>query len=257
MSDTVTVEALTPKNYREVGCPCFMAPSHEGHQKKLDWLSKRFAEGFTIKLLFAQGVKKPIGFIEYVPGEYAWRAVDAKNYVFIHCVWMNPNKYKNKGYGSLLVEEAVKDSKAAGKLGVAVVTSDGAHMAGKELFLKNGFEVVETQDRFELLVKQLKPGAQPKFKDWKKQLNQYTGLNVVYSMQCPWVARSIPELQEIAKENGLDLKVTPLKTAKDAQNAPNIYATFTLINDGRIYADHYISNTRFKNILKKELKLSK
>lgn len=35
--------------------------------------------------------------------------------------------------------------------------------------------------------------------------------------------------------------------------APSIYATFNLINNGKLLADHYISLTRFNNIIKKEL----
>ncbi len=256
MSDAVRVVGLTPENYLELGCPCFLNPKHAGHLTKLEWLKDRFVEDFTIKHLLIEGEKRPNGFIEYVPGEYAWRAVDAEGYLFIHCIWINPNKYKQKGYGSLLLNETLKDAEKQGKAGVAVITSDGPHMASKDLFLKNGFELVERDDRFELLAKQLRKGALPKFRDWRTQLAKYKGLNIVYSNQCPWVARSISELSGVAKEKGLDLKVTELKNAKEAQNAPSIYGTFTLIYNGEIFADHYLSNTRFLNILKKELKLT-
>ena len=248
------IVTLTPENCLQLGCPCFLNPKQAGHQIKLEWLKERFDEGYTIKHLILENEKKPNGFIEYVPGEYAWRAVAAYDYLFIHCVWINPNKYKQKGYGSLLVEECLKDAQKQGKAGVAVITSDGPFMASKELFLKNGFEVVAQDDRFELLVKRLRKGSLPKFKDWRQQLVHYKGLNIVYSNQCTWVARSIDELSELIKEKGLDLKITELKTAKEAQNAPSIYATFTLIYDGKVLVDHYISNTRFLNIMKKELK---
>jgi N-acetylglutamate synthase-like GNAT family acetyltransferase len=257
MSKSVKIIELTPENYSSLGCPCFLNPKQAGHLRKLEWLRDRFAEGFIIKSLFLEDEKKPFGFIEYVPGEFAWRAVDAAGYLFIHCIWVNPNKHKKKGYGSFLVEECLKDAAKQRKTGVAVVTSEGSFIAGKDLFLKKGFEVVERDDRFELLAKQLQEGVVPKFKDWRKQLSPYNGLNIVYSNQCPWVSRSISELSGIAKEKGLEIKVTELKNAKEAQNAPSIYATFTLIYDGKIYADHYLSSTRFLNILKKELKLIK
>ncbi len=248
---------LTLENCLQLGCPCFLNPKQTGHQIKLQWLKERFDEGYTIKHLILENEKKPNGFIEYVPGEYAWRAVDASGYLFIHCIWINPNKYKQKGYGSILIEECVKDAQKQGKAGVAVITSDGPFMASKALFLKNGFELVAQDDRFELLVKQLSKGPLPKFKDWRAHLSKYKGLNIVYSNQCPWVARSIAELSDIVKEKNLDLKITELKTAKEAQNAPSIYATFTLINDGKVIVDHYVSTTRFVNILKKDLKLIK
>lgn len=229
-----------------------MNPQHEGYQIKLEWLKKWFSEGLRIKLLYVENESKPVGFIEYVPGEFAWRAVDAKDQMFIHCLWVSPNKYKNKGYGSLLIDDCVQDAKKEGRCGVAVVTSEGSFMAGKALFLKNGFRSVAKADpSFELMMKPLKKGPLPKLNDWKKQLSKYEGLNIVYANQCPWVARSVGELCEIAEKKGWKPKVTELKTAKQAQNAPSPYAVFNLVHDGRLLADHYISKTRFLNILKK------
>lgn len=191
--------------------------------------------------------KKAHGFIEYVPGEHAWRAVDAKNYLFIHCIWVYPNKNKNKGYGSLLVNSVVDEAKKMGLVGVAVVVSEGSFMADKTLFLKNGFESVVTDGKETLMARQLKKAPLPRFKDYKKQLAKYKGLHIVYTRQCPWAYRFIDELDP--KRYGI--KVTELKTARQAQTAPSIYATFNLIKDGKLLADRYISRRRFENILKK------
>jgi ribosomal protein S18 acetylase RimI-like enzyme len=235
------------------GPSCFLNPKNEGYQIKRAWLKDRFAEGLKIKVLYAEEEQKVVGFIEYVLSEHAWRAVDAKGYLFIHCIWVYPNMYKEKGHGSRLVNECITDAKKGGKYGVAVVTSEGSFMVGKALFLKNGFESVATaKPSFELLVKTLKNGPLPQFRDWERQLSTYNGLHIIYSNQCPWVARSITDLRAIAAEEGLDLHVTELKTAEEAQNAPSLYATFNLVYNGTLLADHYISNTRFKNILKKE-----
>ncbi len=128
-------------------------------------------------------------------------------------------------------------------------------MAGKDLFLKNEFKsVAKVKPSFELMIKTLKKGPLPKFKDWEKQLSKYKGLNIIYANQCLWVARSIKDLGEIAKKKGLKLKVTELKNAKQAQNAPSIYATFNLIYSRKLLVDHYISNKRFLNIINKEIK---
>jgi hypothetical protein len=104
------------------------------------------------------------------------------------------------------------------------------------------------------MVKSLRKGPSPTFRDWKKQLSTYRGLHILYANQCPWVARSIKELSEIAREEGLELKITELKTAREIQNAPSVYGTFNLIYNGKLLADHYISNRRFQNIIEKELK---
>ena len=119
---------------------CFLNPKNDGYLVKREWLKKRFSEGLIIKNLYLQEENKCNGFIEYAPGEYAWRAVDAKDYMFIHCIWITPNKYKGKGYGSRLVKECIKDAEKQGKNGIVVVTSEGPFMAGKDLFLKKKFK---------------------------------------------------------------------------------------------------------------------
>ncbi|MBN1357735.1 GNAT family N-acetyltransferase [Candidatus Bathyarchaeota archaeon] len=241
-------------NIAEYPPTCFLNPKNIGYQIKAEWLKKRFIEGLKIKALYLENDKKCHGFIEYVPGEYAWRAVEAKDYLFIHCIWVSPNKFKNKGYGSLLVTECVKDAKKQGKAGVAVIASEGPFMANKELFLKNGFRQVQASGVFTLLVKQLKKAAEPKFKDCENQLRNYEGLTIVYSNQCPWVARFMSELVETIAGKDLKVAVVELKSVEQAQAAPSIYAVFNLVNDGKLLADHYISNTRFLNIVNKELK---
>jgi len=157
------------------------------------------------------------------------------------------------GLSKDIVASRVK--KLQGKYGVAVVTSKGAFMAGKDLFLKNGFKSGNSaKPSFELMVKTVKSGPLPKFMDQEKQLSNYMGLNIVYSNQCPWVSRSIKEIRKIAKKGGLKLKITELKNAKEVQNAPLLYAIFNLIYNGKLLADHYIFARRFKNIINKEVK---
>jgi hypothetical protein len=249
------IVSVDESNITEHAPTCFLNPKNEGYQIKRDWLNQRFSEGMKIKLLYVEGEKKSVGFIEYVPGEFAWRAVDAKGYMFIHCVWISKNKFKNKGYASVLVEDCENDAKEQNLNGVAVVTSEGSFMSGKDLFIKNGFKsIASVKPTFELMMKSFKDGPEPKINDWETQLSKYKGLNIVYSKQCPWVVRFIHELDEIIKKENLKVKITEMKTAKQAQDAPSLYASFNLINDGKLLADHYISNRRFMNIIKKEMK---
>ena len=234
---------------------CFQNPANEGYKIKLEWLKKRFTEGLKIKLLYVENDKKCHGFIEYIPGEFAWRAVDAKGYLFIHCIWIYPNNIKHKGFGSLLIDECIKDAKQQNKNGVAVIAGDVTFMAKENLFIKNKFNIADESGPFQLLVKSLKKGPLPKLRDTEKQLKKYSGLNIVYSNQCPWVPKFISDINEIVKKKNLDLKITELKTSKQAQNAPTIYSVFNLVYNGKILADHYISTTRFQNIINKELKV--
>jgi len=254
MNSKMKIISVNSDNISEYKPVCFLNSKNEGYLKKLEWLKERFSQDLIIKLLYLENEKKCNGFIEYIPGEYAWRAVDAKGYMFIHCIWISPNKYKEKGYGSLLVKECLKDAKKEGKYGVAVVTSEGPFMAGKTLFLKNDFNsVAKAKPSYELMIRIIKSGPLPKFRDWEKQLSQYQGLNIIYTNQCPWVARSIKELSEIARKKSLKLKLTELKNARQVQDAPSVYAVFNLIYNGKLLVDHYISSRRFLNIIEKEL----
>ena len=59
---------------------------------------------------------------------------------------------------------------------------------------------------YELMVKSFKKGNLPAFNDREHQLKKYQGLNIIYSNQCPWVARSIDELKEVAKKKRTQVK---------------------------------------------------
>ncbi|MBD3242663.1 MAG: GNAT family N-acetyltransferase, partial [Chitinivibrionales bacterium] len=164
---------------------CFINPKHPHYHHKVEWLRARFREGLRIKLLFVDGHPGPAGYIEYTPGEACWRAVSAKGYLFVHCLWVAAKKLQHQGLGSLLLEEVERDAK--GMLGVAAVTSDGPFMATRDLFLRNGYEVVQESGKDQLLVKQLEHGPRPSINDWQARLKKLSGMHIVYSAQCPWV----------------------------------------------------------------------
>lgn len=245
---TVTEKNLT--DYPQV--ICFINPKNKYHGLKITWLKERFQEGLKIKLLQTSADNKIAGFIEYTPGEYAWRAVEAKNYLFIHCLWVYPNKNKDKGFGSALIHEVIKDAQNEKKAGVAVITSDKSFMAKKDVFLKNDFTCVEELEDFQLLAQQFDTKAlSPHLYHHHEKAQQYQGWHMLYSRQCPWVARFIEEVQPILKSKNIDIKIQELKTAQEAQNAPSVYATFNLIKDGKLLADRYISVRRFLNIVER------
>ncbi len=78
-------------------------------------------------------------------GEYCWRPVEANGYTFIHCIFSGLKRnFKNKGYGSRLLDECLKDAKKEKTYGVVVVTRKGSFMVDSRIFLKHGFEVVDT-----------------------------------------------------------------------------------------------------------------
>jgi hypothetical protein len=231
---------------------------HEGCRRKAEWFKKRLAEGMKYKVLYSEE-KGMIGLIEYIPGEYAWRAVEAVGYMVIHCLCIFYKPYREKGAATEMIDECIKDAKKEKKHGVAVVTRDGAWMAGKGVFVKKGFEVLDkAEPDFELLVKKFKKDAPtPKFRgNWETVLAKYKrGLTIFWSDQCPYIAKSIHEIREtIKKKYGIKANIIEMKDHKQAQNAPSPYAIFSLIYDGELLAFHPISNKRFMNIMDKKLK---
>lgn len=219
---------------------------------KVDWLQKRFAEGLRF-FLFRDKNGKPLGFLEYVPGEHAWRPVDAKGWLFVHCLWVYPTGQAVGGLGSRLIQACVEEARRARARGVAAMVSEGPWMAGKQVFLKNGFVELAESDRFQLVAYRLKNGPAPRFLDIGAKRAPHRGLHIVYAAQCPYLPKSVNDLSAMANEHGLDVKVTVLTSAREAQNAPSYYGVFNLLWNGRLLSDHYVSKGRFRNILKKEI----
>ena len=242
---------VTPTNINEHGMFCIKDPKSAGFKLKSEWYSKTYKQGLRIKVSQNEKGEK-VGFIEYVPAEFAWRPVNAPGYMFIHCMYIYPNKNKNQGYGSLLVQECEKDTKTMEKNGVTVMTSKGAWITNKSLFIKNGFEEVDKNERFELCVKKFNASAPtPKLIKWQDQQTN-SGWSLQYSDQCPWHAKAVEVMQDTAKKQKIDLNVSKLHSAKDAQNAPTGFGVFNLLKDEKRIEDHYISKTRFENIIEKE-----
>ena len=231
---------------------------HEGCCRKAEWFKKRQTEGMHYRVLYSEE-KGTVGLIEYIPGEYAWRAVDADRYMVIHCLCIFYKPYREKGVAANMIDECIIDAKKEKKHGVAVVTRKGAWMVSKNLFVKMGFEVVDkAEPDFELLVKKFKKETpSPKFKgNWDEVLEKYKkGLTILWSDQCPYIAKSIHEIRKTIKERyGIKANIVEIKDHKQAQEAPSPYAIFSLLYDGELLAFHPISNKRFMNIMDKLLK---
>ena len=138
--------------------------------------------------------------------------------------------------------------------GVSAVTSDKSFMSTKNIFLKNGYKVVAESGKDQLVLKPFSKKSLPSINNWESKLKNFNGLTIVYSKQCPWVARFIEEVKPFLKKEKLVPKVIELKTAAEAQKAPSLYGVFNLIYNGKLLSDRYISTTRFMNIVEKEIK---
>jgi len=248
----VILEKVGPGKVTECGIGCIANPKHEGFKCKVDWLRARFGEGLRF-FLFRDRKGGPLAFLEYVPGEYAWRPVDAEGWLFVHCLWVYPRGQAVGRLGSRLVGACVDEARRTGDRGVAAMVSQGPWMAGKDVFLKNGFVQVAERGRFQLVIHRLKKGPAPRFRDISTKWGINRGLHIVSSAQCPYLVKSVADVSAMAKENGLDVRVTLLKSAREAQCAPSAYGVFGLLWEGRLLSDHYVSKGRFRNIFRKDI----
>ena len=250
--DKLVLERVGPGNLSECGIGCLTGSKNMGLRPKVEWLRRRFPEGLRF-FLFRDGQGRPLAFLEYVPGEHAWRPVDAKGWLFVHCLWVYPRGQKVGGLGSRLIQACLEEARQERASGVAAMVSDGPWMAGRDIFLKNGFRQVGEAGRFQLVVHRLRSGPEPRFRDISGNLAKYRGLHLVYCPQCPMIPKSVNDLSEMAAEYGLELKVTVIKSPREAQNAPSYYGVFNLVWNGRLLSDHYVSKGRFRNLLRREI----
>jgi L-amino acid N-acyltransferase YncA len=250
MAGSVQTLHVTPANLCEVPLCGIRDRGHEGRQAKERWLRATARRGLKARVLLTEkGVQ--CGYAEWLPGEYAWRGVEAGGYTFLHCVWTYFKQYQRKGRGKLLIQECLDDARKAGTWGVATVTRGRPWLAGSALFLKHGFEVVETAPPdYELLVKKLDPSApNPRFRgDWTRRLRRYgSGLTIIRAEQCPHSIRFAEKIAAAARARyGLEPRVVTLRTWREAQTAPTPFAVFSVIYDGELVADHHISARRFE-----------
>jgi ribosomal protein S18 acetylase RimI-like enzyme len=269
MATHVEILTVDASNVGQYGFFCYKSkPKAEGYRRKLAWLERRFAEGMTIKIVRED--KRSVGFLEYIPGQYAWRAVQAPDYLMIHCLWV-VGRAKKKGYGSLLLRECLRDAREMRMQGVAMVTSQGNWLASSSLLLRNGFEVVDrAPPKFELVVKRFVEAPAPALSyDWERRLRLCgSGLTVFRSDQCPYLESAVrvaldvfrsdqcPYLEsavrvalEAAGEAGVDARVVHLKSAQDVQAlSPSSYGVFGLVYNGRLLSYHLMGK---KELLKR------
>jgi hypothetical protein len=235
----IKIVDTTADNILDYGVCGYKDIIRAGYPEKVDWLKKRFKEGLKIKTLYSEKDGSQ-GMLEYIPGEYCWRPVAAKGYLFIHCIFVGfKSAYKRKGYASLLLDECENDAKKADMSGVAVVTRKGSFMVGKEFFLKKGYQVVDK-------------APIPKFKDgWEERRKKYrNGLSIIRADQCPYTVKNVNEICEAAEKIfKIKTRIIDLKNYKEAQESPCAFGTFCIVYNGEVIAEHPICKTRFTNIM--------
>lgn len=234
-----------------------------GYQNKVKWLKKRFKEGLKYKTLkVKEGNKETLrGMIEYIPGKYNWRGINAEGWMVIHCLWV-VGKQKGKGYGSMLLEEAIKDAKTVGSFGVVgMSTEKGGWLPNKKIYIKKGFEKVdEIEPYFSLYAKKITnnnnplPKFNPILEDKVKQYSK--GITILYSDQCPYIVDLVDELIEGCEGKENSINAIKLNDCKEAQeNGIYPYGTYCISCNGNISLYQHKTKKEILGLLNKSIKV--
>jgi N-acetylglutamate synthase-like GNAT family acetyltransferase len=256
--EDIKIIDITPENIAEYGvCGYKDVKKHIELRKKIAWFKEYYPKGLRMKVVFSQkgGYQ---GMLEYIPGKYAHRPVEADGFMFIHCVFVGfKNEFKHMGLASKLLDECITEARDTKMLGVAVVTRKGPFMVHNDLFLKNGFQIVDSaKPDFDLLVLKFdEKSKDPRFMQNMEEHSKdyHDGLTIMRSAQCPYTEKNVNAIIESAKRMNLKTKLVDLTDANSVQNMPCAFGSFCLIYNGKIISHHPVSNTRFENIMKKEI----
>lgn len=248
----ITIIDLTPDNIADYGvCGYKDANKHLELRRKIDWYREFYPKGLRIKALISKSGGYQ-GMLEYIPGIYAHRPVNAEGYLFIHCIFVGFKKeFKGKGYATLMLKNCIEEARSNNMLGVAVVTRKGSFMAKREIFIKNGFVSVDkTEPDFELLaIKFDKKAPNPSFR--KVSAEKYSrGVTIFRSAQCPYSVKNVDAILETAKKLKLPANLIEMKDVESVQQTPSAFGTFCIVKDGKVISHHPISNARFENIMR-------
>ena len=216
---------------------------------KKNWLRERLDEG----LVFLKGNVRGKCFIEYIPAEYAWAPIEAKGYLYIDCLWVS-GQFKGHGYSSLLLNACMDDGREKGKKGLVILSSKKkAGFLSDPGYLKyKGFQRVDAADPyFELWCLPFEEGAElPRFgKSVHGHENMPKGFVLYYTNQCPFTAKYVPLLEEMAKNRKAPFQSVHIQTREEAQNAPSPFTTFSLFYDGQFVTHEILSEKKFDKIL--------
>ena len=216
---------------------------------KKAWLMERFPDG----LIFKKGDVRGKCFIEYIPAEKAWCPIEAEGYMHINCFWVS-GQFKGQGNSNLLLEECIKDSKYKDKKGLCILSSNKKmpFLSDPKYLKYKGFSVADTAEPFyELMYLPFeKDAAIPHFKPTvKTPKSKEQGFVLYYAHQCPFTAKYVPMIEEMARAKAIPFKVIQFTTTEDAQNAPAPFTSYSLFYNGEFVTNEILSDKKFEKLL--------
>jgi hypothetical protein len=193
-----------------------------------------------IKILHEVG-GSDMAFIEYIPGEYAWRALHAPGHMVIHCLRVMA-KGRGKGYGNKLIKECLDDARSQKMYGVVTLTSNHTWMPGRDIFERNGFKEMDAAPpAFQLMVNRFGPESVHKPNlphNWDERAQAFgRGLTVIQTAQCPYFEKGVRDILAFGKEKGIRTKSVEFNTAQEVrEQSPSAYGISGVVLDGQLLA---------------------
>ena len=217
---------------------------------KKEWLRDRFDDG----LVFLKSVERGKCFIEYIPAENAWNPIDAKDYMYIDCLWV-AGSFKGHGYSSELLEQCINDSKEKGKKGLCILCANKKKpfLADPKFLKYKGFQVCDEADNgVELWYLPFDDiNEKPRFKECAKHVSiNEKGYVLYYTSQCPFNAKYVPMLEDIAKEHNIPFKAIHITDKQEAQSVHTPITTYALFYDGEYLTNEQMNVNKFLRLVK-------
>lgn len=212
---------------------------------KKSWLQKRFEEGCQ----FVKSDQRGKCFIQYGPCENAWAPIDGEGYMYIDCFWVS-GQLKGHGYSNDLLDVCIEDAKKAGMKGLVTLSSKTKKpfLSDPKYLAYKGFKLADKAKPFyELLYLPFEDNVEPPhFKEHAKQPHvDETGYVLYYSAACPYTAKYVPVIEEIAKENNIPFISHELKSMQEAQQAPAPFTIYSLFYNGELITHEILSDKKF------------
>lgn len=220
---------------------------------KKAWMRERLDEG----LVFLKGNIRGKCFIEYIPAEYAWVPIDAKNYMHINCFWVS-GSCKGHGYANELLELCIAEAKEKGKSGLTIISSAKkmSFLSDPKYLAHKGFQIADTAEPyFTLMYLPFDANAEvPKFKSCAKTPQiEKEGFTLYYTSGCPYTAKYGPIIEQYAVSQGIPFTSVYIDSMEKAQNAPMAWTNYALFYNGTYITNEILSEKKFCAICEKLL----
>lgn len=241
---------LTRENLAQEHICCAIA-NNEDRQvaAKKSWLVEQLDNG----LVFLKGDVRGKCFIEYMPAEKAWAPIFADGYMYINCLWVS-GQFKGQGYSSQLLDRCMEDSKAKGKKGLVILSAKKKipYLSDPKYLRYKGFQLADTAaPSFTLMYLPFDENAElPRFREAVKAPHiEQKGFVLYYTHQCPFTAKYVPLVENIAKEHSVPFQAIRLETMAQAQQAPSACTSYSLFYQGAFVTNEILSEKKFEKML--------